>query len=226
LELRAIRIGPFKLIHYLVGDHRGYFDLREDPGELRASREDPTGGALSSALAEYAAKADSGWHLKIVAATPEPVRIAGEVTTTGRLLSPRRYFSEYVKPGMVEFLAYEVEPGGRSLHFDLVIAEKFGEITFDTDPPNASVTFEVTASGPESAGVFIGTGEAVSNGRQVTLERDDARLRGVLAGYLDNRPGLYIRTVPPPGEAALPAGLPEEVVERLRSLGYVDAGSR
>jgi len=221
-ELRAIRIGPFKLIHYPVGDQRLYYDLGKDPRELKPSPRDPTDGALSAALAEYAATADSGWHLKVVAVSREPLRLTGEITTTGRLVSPRRYFSEFMKPGTVEVLAFDVEPG--ALRFDLIATEKIGEITFETDPPDAAVTIDVAASGPETAGVFVGTGEPVANGEPVTLDRGDARLRGVLADYLSNPPGLYIRTVPASRASAPATELPEEVLEQLRSLGYVDAG--
>jgi hypothetical protein len=88
------------------------------------------------------------------------------------------------------------------------------------------VTFAIRASGPEAAGVFVGAGEAVTSGEPITLERDDARLRGVLASYLGNRPGLYIRTVPPARESAPASNLPDEVIEQLRALGYVDAEGR
>ncbi|MCP4246437.1 MAG: sulfatase-like hydrolase/transferase, partial [bacterium] len=224
-EMRAARMGDFKMIHHLQGDNRLFFDLVRDPGERRALTRDPTGGRLTSLLDAYAARADSGWHLKLISVLPgQTLRLNGTIRTDGRLVKPRRYFSANVSgSSKVEFEKFEVSADQRSLSFEVNVTVMVGEVVFETDPPDTPVTFEISVSGTApGAGVFLGRGGAIDSGKSLTLKPTDPRLQGVPDAYASARAGCYIRAVIPPSAGAPATQLTPEAIERLKSLGYID----
>ena len=221
LELRAVREQRHKLIDSPGSAGRSYFDLVNDPQERRPLSQDPTGGALSTALQDYAMVADSGWHLKLLAWTSKQLRCKGPIQTTGRFVEPRHYFSDNVGGSRSKFLTFEVSEDAKTLTFDMAALHHMGEIVFETDPPDASVTFEVRMSDAE-AGVFLGRDERVPNNKPITLERADPRLVGVPADYQRAATGWYIRAVRNPAESATKTSLSKEAIERLKTLGYTE----
>lgn len=219
---RAVRRGHFKLIHSPETGRREYFDLRSDAGEQRPLGEDPSGGVLDRDLAEHVAAADSGWHLKLIGAGAHPLRFRGQIRSSGRLVDPRRYFSRQLAGRRVEFDAFDLAGDGRSLRLEGMIASHVGEVAFETDPPDAAVTFDLALeSGPDAAGLYLGAGEpAAGGGGAVTLERADPRLIGQVDPH-GAAPGAYVRAVSSRASAP-PSQLSPEAVESLEALGYVD----
>ncbi|MHC4064399.1 MAG: sulfatase [Planctomycetota bacterium] len=224
-EMRTARTSRYKLIHYLQGDYRHLYDLRSDPWERRPLGPDPTGGGLSSALADYAATADSGWHLKLISLTPAELRCRATMNTTGRFVSPRRYFSANLSgPSKARFSTFELSPDGKTLTIEVLVAVLMGEVTFETDPPEAPVTFRVQVdSASEGAGVFLGNAARIPNGDPITLVQSDPRLAGLPKDYTKAAPGCYIRAVIGPTVSAPKTNLSDDALERLRSLGYIGA---
>jgi len=225
-EMRAARAPTTKVIHYFQGDARYFYDLSQDPRETRPLTEDPSAGKLSSALADYALVADSGWHMKLISLGRDPMKCRATVRTPGRFVYPCRYFSGHVDPPSgARFFRFDLGPDGHVLDFEVELTVLMGEVTFETDPPDAPVTFEVgVRSASAAAGVFLGSGERIPMNEPVTLERSDARLAGTPVSYTRTPPGCYIRTVTPPAELGPKTDLSEEAVERLRSLGYISSG--
>jgi hypothetical protein len=222
-EMRAARQGRYKLIHYLQGDKRIFFDLERDPLELEPLLVDPTGGKLSSALADYEAMADSGWHLKLFALNRNTLRCEATIKTAGRFVDPRHYYSKNISGALVDFMSFELSPDGKTLTFDVVTTAQMGEVVFKTDPPEATVTFKVkTTSQEEGSGVFLGRGLRVSDNNAITLTRSDPRVKGMPNNYLKAATGLYIRAVIPVAESAPKTNLSEKAIERLKSLGYIE----
>jgi arylsulfatase A-like enzyme len=225
-EMRAALLGSRKAIHVLQGDSMRYYDLASDPGEKSPSGADPTGGALSTALAEYAETADLGWHLKLIAMREGGLRCRGTARTEGVFVSPRRYFSGHLSPpSSVRYDAFDLSPDRRSLRFDVSLNAAISEITFAAVPPGAPIVLNVEAtSRAEGAGVFLGAGERVPGGTDLTLAPGDARLAGTPGSYAKAENGCYIRSVAPPLGPGGEVKLSPETIERLRALGYVDAG--
>ena len=75
-----------------------------------------------------------------------------------------------------------------------------------------------------TAGIFLGSGSVVEPDVPVTLQRDDPRLASTLSDYEHARPGVYIRTVSDESRKSEASAVSEEAIERLRALGYDDAG--
>jgi hypothetical protein len=224
VEMRALRRGRYKLIHIPSEERELYYDLLNDPGELEPLGRDPTGGELASALAEYTASAESGWHLKLVGFTPGGLRCRAVVRTSGRFVDSRRYFSENVSGRQVRFHEFRVAPPEQnSLSFDVSISNHVAAVRFETDPPDAPVSFEIhVESASKGAGVFLAGGEKIPGDRVVRLERNDPRLEGAPPAPGSALPGVYIRAVASPTAAAPRAQLSSEAVEHLEALGYLE----
>ncbi len=221
-ELRAARIAARKVIHRAEGDARDYFDLEADPGEKRPLREDPSGGELAGALADYAAVADEGWHLKLIAPRDGEATFEGTIRSDALLVRPMHYHTGNIGPRRkAEFERFETDAGGRSLRFRAVFGSLIGEIAFDTDPPGAPVRFDIRATGA-AAGVFLGAGEPARG--EIVLSPSDPRVHGRPSDYAAAEPGCYIRAVPPRSIRGEKADLSAEALEKLRALGYVDDG--
>jgi len=238
-EMRCARVGPYKMIHYLQGDRRFFFDLRADPGEQRPLPGDPSDAELSEALGEYALAADGGWHLKLISLSGRPLECRGVLRTTGRFVDPRRYFSGNLRgPSEAVFSDFRLDESGSELTFDVNLRKLMGEITFETEPADAPVVFDVEVEEEgESAGVgadfvgldgelrdpglYLGKGTPLPEGEPVKLTSDDSRAKGVPDDYLRASDGCYIRAVPQAQARPLPELAPEARA-RLRSLGYVD----
>ena len=223
-ELRSVRQGAFKLIHSLQGDRRMYYDLQRDPVEQNPLARDPSGGALASALAEYATTADCGWHLKLIALGGEPLQCQATLRTDGRIVALRRYFSANVSGGSeAVFDSFALGPMRHTLTFDVTVNEMIGEITFATEPPDAPVVFDIEVDSDHAhEGVFLGQGTPISEGRPVEVAALDPRARGLPRDYRKTAPGCYIRSIASPAAGAKPARLSDGAVERLKSLGYVE----
>lgn len=227
-EIRYARLGPFKMIHWEQGDRRVFFDLERDPWERQPMREDPSGGRLESALAEHAARADRGWHLKLIGLGDTRLRFRGTIRTAARLLRPRRYYSGLLGgPAGVEFPVFDVEPlpddAGSVLSFEAIVSGRIAQVSFETDPGDATVSFQVEVEGDDaSAGLFLGRGHRMQPREELELSPDDPRLEGTPPSYGQAAPGCYIRAVR--GVTPPPVDLSEEAIERLRALGYLGSG--
>jgi arylsulfatase A-like enzyme len=227
VEMRALRRGRYKLIHIPSEDRELYYDLLNDPGEYAPLGRDPTGGKLASALAEYVASAESGWHLKLVGLTAAGLRCRATIRASGRLVDPRRYFSKHIDGRQVLFHDFSVgPPEENSLRFDVSISNHVAEVSFETDPPDAAVTFEIHAeSFSRRAGVFLAGGEEIPGDRAVRLERTDPRLKGAPPAHGSAPDGVHIRAVANPKASAPRARLSGEAVEHLEALGYLEPES-
>jgi arylsulfatase A-like enzyme len=220
--LHAARLGRYKWIRTATGE--AGFDLETDPGEQHALRTDPTGGRLGAALDEYVANADHGWHLKIVALQGPPVTCRATVRTESRIVRAERHFPQVwqgaTRPDQgAYFTEFEISPDAKELRFDLFALGTRAEIVFETEPPDAPVTLEISLECDEpAAGVFAGAGTPLPQGQAVEIARGDPRVRGLPRGYPNVPPGCYVRVVDPPAEASLPAA----TEDRLRALGYLD----
>lgn len=220
-EIRAARRGPFKMIHYRQGGFSHFFDLGNDPNERRPLKKDPTGGKISSAMAEYAAAADHGWHLKLLAASNQPIRCRAKIHTTARIVDPRRYLLQDATGRRSRFAAFEVDPDEHALIVD-VSTPYMAAISFKTEPSDAPVTFQITVDGKDaSPGVFLGSDKPVPSGEEITLTPKDARLSGLPADYARAPTGCYIRTVIDPAAASDRSELSEAAIKRLKALGYI-----
>ena len=223
-EMRTVRDDRYKMIHYLQGDHRQFYDMENDPGERRPLSFDPTRGELTEKLAEYSAEADRGWHMKLIAVTGGSMRCRGTVRAEGRIVAPRKYWSGNTGDGStVRFHRFELNRGKTELVFDASIQMMIGEIAFETTPPDAPVLFdiEVTSGGGES-GLFLGHGERAGSARPLSLMQTDTRLHALPRDYLRAPSGCYIRAVPPRDAPAERSELSEEAIRRLRALGYIE----
>ena len=223
-EMRMARQGRFKLIHYIQNDRRLFYDLLADPREQRPFKQDPTGGKLSTELAQYAAAADSGWHLKLIAWTSDPMRCRAIIRTAGRIVNPRHYFSDGVLGRRVQFSRFKLQPDGKELTFDVVVSSSLSEVVFETDPPDVPVTFKIKVeSHAEGTGVFLGRDKAIPSHEPFTLVRSDPRLASAPGEYAKAATGCYIRAVIGPAASAPKTNLSPEAIDRLKSLGYTGA---
>lgn len=222
-EMRAARNGRYKLIHALQGNHRLFFDLESDPHERRVLAADPSGGELGSRLDEYSAEADRGWHLKLIALSGGELRCRGTIRVDGRIVHPRRTYSGHLEgPNAAEFDTFELSPAGDLLTFDARLTFLMGEISFETAPPDAKVTFDMDAGNAAgTAGVFLGSGIATTAGEPLRLAPHDPRVRGLPRDYIGAAPGCYVRAVPARVAPGDEPSLSEEALRRLRALGYV-----
>lgn len=219
-EMRSARTNQHKVIHYRQGNHLHYYDLQRDPREQQPLRDDPTGGELSAALEQYSARADQGWHLKLINIRPPAMRCRATITSTARLLNPRRYYSANVSgPSQADFATFELSEDGHTLTFDVEVAVLMASVAFDTDPPDAAVTFDIDLSGPPDVGVFLGAQHRVSEPMPLSLTPTDPRVTGLPQSYTKTPSGCYIRAVRAPTAPAVE--LSPAALERLRSLGYV-----
>ena len=227
VEMRALRRGRYKLIHVPSKESQLYYDLLSDPGERAPLGRDPTGGKLASALAEYVASAESGWHLKLVGFAAAGLRCRASIRTSGRFVDPRHYFSKDISGRRVLFHEFSTaSPEENSLSFDVSISNHVAEVSFETDPPDAAVSFELHAeSASKPAGFFLAGGDEIPAGRAVRLERTDPRLAGPPPAHGSALAGVYLRAVASPEAAAPRARLSSEAVEHLEALGYLEDGS-
>jgi hypothetical protein len=225
VEMRALRRGRYKLIDVPSKDRQLYYDLQSDPGERAPLGHDPTGGKLASVLAEHAASADGGWHLKLVGFTAAGLRCRARIRTSGRFVDARRYFSKDIGGRQVLFHEFSTaSPEEDSLSFDVSISNHVAEVSFETDPPDATVSFEIHAeSASKPVGIFLAGGDEIPGDRAVRLERKDPRLAGPPPAYGSALAGVYLRAVASPEAAAPRARLSSEAVEHLEALGYVEA---
>jgi hypothetical protein len=226
LEIRMARRLRHKLIHYPAGDQAFHFDLTADPGERNPLEEDPTDGVLTSALADYVTLADSGWHLKFVALTGAPFRCEATLRSTGRIVNPQPLFSNLGRyPGrqFARFSHFDLSSDGRSLSFGLTVSRYMGSIVFETDPPDAEVTFDIEVERDgEPVGVYLSNGDELSRDTHTaTLERTDPRLMHPPKRNQDLPAGVHVRAVTATLPVGPPARLSSEVLEHLRALGYV-----
>ena len=222
-EMRAVRHQRFKLIHSLQGDRRLFFDLEADPHERHLLTADPSGGDIGARLDDFAAEADRGWHLKMIALSGGELSCRGTIRVDGRIVNPRRTYSGHLEgPNKAEFRTFELSPAGDALTFDVRLTFLIGEITFETAPPDAAVSFDIDArSAAATAGVFLGRGIATPPGGPLRLAQNDPRVRGLPPDYIGAVPGCYVRAVPArltPGDEP---SLSQEALRRLRALGYV-----
>ena len=221
-EIRMARRGQQKAIYYLHGDHWQFFDLVRDPAETQTERGDPTGGELFSSLMQFVSVADEGWHLQVITLRERGLRLRGRLRTTGRFVNPRRYFSgNTLGTSRVEFSRFELSPDRKELSFEAEIDFMMGQVTFNTEPQDAPVTFMLDVQNDAgTAGTFLGRGIPVENGRPIRLTANDPNLAGAPAGLLKAPPGCYIRSVIPSAGAGESVTLSPGAIERLRSLGY------
>jgi arylsulfatase A-like enzyme len=224
VEMRAVQRGRYKLIHVPSERRELYYDLRDDPGELSPLGRDPTGGKLASMLAEHAASAESGWHLKLIGLGAAGLRCRASIRTSGRFVDPRRYFSKDIGGRRVLFHEFDTgRAASGSLGFDVSISNHVAEVSFETDPPDAAVSFEIHAeSAAKPAGVYLASGEEIPRDGPVRLERTDPRLAGLPPAHASALVGVYLRAVAGPELSASRAQLSREAIEHLEALGYVD----
>lgn len=226
VEMRSVHRAGYKGIEVPSRGERTLFDLAADPTEQSPLEEDPTGGAVATELARYAERADSGWHVKIVAPGDARVRARGRIRTTGRLVAPRHYASQNVRGRAAVVNTFRVRgPQQNELLLDVVLGNHLAEVVFETEPRDADVTFELTVEDLAGrAGLFVGAGDPLEEAAAFTLTRDDPRLATSLSDYDAAQPGVYIRAVGDTGAESPASHLTEEAIERLRALGYLDAG--
>ncbi|MGB6002880.1 MAG: sulfatase [Thermoanaerobaculia bacterium] len=227
IEMRMARSRQHKLIHFRSGDQMIYFDLAQDPQEQSPMAQDPTRGDLTATLADYAAHADRGWHIKFVAEGDNPIVCRGTIRSQGRLVGPRRYFwnlGRYPGSRYARFSRFDVGADGKSLTWEVVISDLTGELWFDTIPPDEPVTFELHLE-DESASteILLANGDRLASGESITLDPSDSRLQSTRRHELG--PGIHIRMVNTTVARGEETTLSDEVKERLRALGYIDAGS-
>lgn len=226
VEMRSVHRGRYKGIEVPSQGERTLFDLAADPAERSPLEEDPTRGGVAAELARYAERADSGWHVKIVAPGDARVRARGRIRTTGRLVAPRHYASQNVRGRAAVVNTFRVRgPNENELLLDVVLGNHLAEVVFETEPRDAEVTFELAVEDlAGAAGVFVGSGAELEGAPAFTLQRNDPRLASSLADYDAARPGVYIRAVSDASAESPASNLSEGAVERLRALGYLDAG--
>jgi len=218
-DMRALRIGDAKLARY--SNVSGFFRLDEDPLEQVLLEKDPTGGALEQAAQRYAAAVDSGWHVKLVARSGGPMRCEGTIRCAGRILEPRRYFSEMMRfaesSAEARFERFELAPDGRSFEFAVELDGTRGEIVFRTEPPESPVEFDLSVSNPTgTAGVFLGYETPAPSG-PFELRPGDPRVAAFAEIFRD---GCFLRAVAP--HAGPASDLSEETRRHLDALGYGD----
>lgn len=224
-DLRAARLGIYKAIEEVAGERRSFFDLGRDPGELAPRPEDPSGGAVTSALASYALLLDTGWHIALVARDVDGIAFRGRVSTTGRIVDPRPYFSDRMMGSAVRIERCEATADGHELHFDIKLARLMGEIAFRTEPADAEIRLEIrslTRGGWSRPAVYLGRAAVRADaGEVVTLAPNDPRLIGMPA---EPAAGVHVRAVPAAAQIAPPSDLSEEEIRALHELGYTGAG--
>jgi arylsulfatase A-like enzyme len=234
--LRSARRGRYKLIESPSHGTRELYDLATDPLEQQPIESDPTGGELGASLADYRAATEIGWHLKLIGLGLQKVRLRGEVRTTGRFVEPRYYASEHIhaRDAVIRRFGLRGQGGQKGeggqgggeegesaevLELDVEVINHVAEIVFDTDPPDAPVTFDFALTHvTRIARIRLGEGEVLWSKAPITLERDDPRLAGEPPDYANAKSGVYIRAV----SAGLrePSQLSKQTVEHLEALGY------
>ena len=110
----------------------------------------------------------------------------------------------------------------RELRFEVAASGRMTEVVFETEPPDASVSFdvEVTGAGGAEASVFLGAGAKLPREGAFSLAPSDPRLVG-FADFTRVAAGLYIRAVTSAPSAEPAPELSEAARQRLEQLGYV-----
>ena len=141
----------------------------------------------------------------------------------GRLLDPRPYFSGNIGDRQARVDRFDLTSEQDELRFDLVVTGHMGEISFESDPVDAAVTFEVEVeSRAEGAGVFLGSALRIAGGRPVTVSPDDPRVAVPSIDFQTAAPGCYIRAVLDASAVGPRAHLSPEAIQRLKELGYIE----
>ena len=218
---RSVRWGDYKMIHRRDRGRTTFYHLGSDPGEQVPLRADPTGGRLVDALAAFEKVADRGWHLELANFTKTPMTCRVTARTSGRFTRVRRYYTEAAPPPRgVTFDTFEVSEQADTMRFDVRVTRLAAEVAFETIPPDAPVTFEVTMEGHPKARTYLGRRTPAPPG-PLTLETTDPRLAGTPRLEKKSPPGLYIHAVP--GSLGTEdAPLTDEVKEHLENLGYIN----
>lgn len=223
-EKRAARYDVHKMIHRLQGNQKVYYDLEMDKAEQHPLKIDPSGGVLTDHLLAYYSMVDSGWHFKLIS-PDRPMRCTAEVSTTGKIINPRHYFSQNIFGSGINMEKFELDQKAQELIFEFVF-KGIGEIIFDTNPFDAPIKLKITAFTKEEdkypAYIFLGAGDKkVPEGEYIALSRSDSKLRELPESYYEAPPGVYIRAVNPISTQASKSNLSEKAIERLKTLGYI-----
>ncbi|MFQ5720673.1 MAG: hypothetical protein ACE5IK_14130, partial [Acidobacteriota bacterium] len=122
---------------------------------------------------------------------------------------------------VARFADFTVNEAETSLTFDVSVSEMLGEVRFDTMPPDAPVTFELTLDRTDRpAAIYLADGSPLPEGRPVRLDPADDRLAALPEPLRSTPAGVHIRHVRSP--TGPHATLSEAARRRLRALGYTD----
>ena len=216
LAWRAARRGERKVVQLAEAGGRAFFDLARDPREQQPLRDDPTGGVLGDALDAYAARADTGWHFRIVAGPDRRVRFAARFRSTGRMMRPEHYASGRLADQQVVFHRFEPGADGRSLTVEVEAYQHTGSIRFETEPADAALDVEIEQL---DGGDLYAADGALLGPSPLALARGDARFAQGFAAADQLGDGVHVRAVDAPA-GALASPLSEAARRRLEALGY------
>jgi len=240
---RGVLLDRFKYLEEILPEPgRFLYDLQSDPGELvnLLDAEPSIVAELSALLREHRAASRSGLALRVV----------GDKRPVGRALVARaRTDGRFVEVEGFELEAgdeIEFEPGGQELTLRFLLKpmqdnvgnknflQDMDSVLLRVDPPDAQVTIEsIDIDGMPGAPLLLGLArESVQPPHTITA--NDPLLQtpdlGVMFSEEEQNPiskfeelviapGMYIANLP--GADGTDAEIPEEIMERLRALGYV-----
>ena len=245
---RGVLLGRFKYLEEILPEAGRYlFDLQTDPGErTNLLDEQPSVvGELSALLREHRAASRSGLALRVVGdKTPAGRSLVVRARTRGRFVEVEGF--ELEEGDEIGF-----EPGGQeiSLEFQLKpLQDNVGNKNFlqdmdsvlvRVDPPDALVTIHVfDIDGMPGAPILMGLPRDRAELPHTFTANDPALTTpdlGVMFSEAERNPiskfeelaispGMYIANLP--GADGTDAEIPEEIMERLKALGYVSETER
>jgi hypothetical protein len=84
------------------------------------------------------------------------MRCRATIRSEGRIFDVRRYFARKMGGGEARFEPFDLDPDGKVLDLEVGIAHRLGEIRFETEPPDAAVTFRVALEGSDGpVGILV-----------------------------------------------------------------------
>ena len=237
-RVRGVLSGPFKYLKRTRPEaNEALFDLVRDPTESKdiSADEQPLQARLAKSLNAHLAQRSSGVQLRIVnAAAGEPQRAEALIQTSGD-------FTEVMGIRLEQGDGFDLLEDRRQLRLSWRLENRYQElnrgkrlvpdedgIRFQVTPPDARIVVQQLEIGEAGeARLRVGDGEQAQAVPFAFHASDDAwRIRdiddlladaGATSG--DDKPGVFLGVIrPPAASAAKPS---RELLERLRSLGYL-----
>jgi len=204
--------------HKRTGDERHwFFDLRKDPDAMKdIAHVAPERAAPFARLIRQRYR-EPGYVIAANGAG-EPLVVAGAVRTEAT-------FAEVVPERLEPDDEFSISEDGKALRFRLKVSDDDDLLRFQTGPQWAPVTVELAEPGSAEGPMFIGPDQHPHTGGRFTFSgvrgTADVAFGGAVRYPVGRKPGLFIWRQGMTGAEAAPVEPDEELLHRLKDLGYL-----